>query len=134
MHGLIALFFEVIALAMILLFVGLAVLTVLIIAMRTIVVLIVLMTIVRLLVIAITSVASMVAVILVARILLVAQFTVTPGMKMSCLLFFWLLFVLGNLLKNTSLFVGRLILLKESNELELVGGHRLVCICQLELI
>jgi hypothetical protein len=53
---------------------------------------------------------------------------------MTCLLFFWLLFVLGNLLKNTSRFVGPLTLLKKSNELERVRGHRLVCIRELKLM
>ncbi len=53
---------------------------------------------------------------------------------MSCLLFFWLLFVLGNLLKNPSRFVGHLTLLKESDELEQVSGHHLVCICKLKLM
>jgi hypothetical protein len=51
---------------------------------------------------------------------------------MSRLLFFWLLFVLGNLLKNASCFVGCLTLLKESDELEWVRGHRLVCIRKLK--
>jgi hypothetical protein len=45
---------------------------------------------------------------------------------MSHFLFFWLLFILGNLLKNASHFVGRSTLLKKSNELEQVSGHCLV--------
>jgi hypothetical protein len=53
---------------------------------------------------------------------------------MSCLLFFWLLFILGNLLKNASCFVGCLTLLEESNELERVSGHRLVKTRKLELM
>jgi hypothetical protein len=57
MHGLVALFLEVIALAIILLFVGLAALRILVIAARTIVALIVSMTIVRLAIVAIASVA-----------------------------------------------------------------------------
>ncbi len=51
---------------------------------------------------------------------------------MSCFLFFWLLFFLGDLLKNASHVVGCLTLLKESNELEWVSGHRLVQIHKLE--
>jgi hypothetical protein len=54
--------------------------------------------------------------------------------KMSCLLSFWLLFILGDLLKNASRFVGHLTLLKESDELEWVRVHRLVCIRKLELM
>jgi hypothetical protein len=50
------------------------------------------------------------------------------------LLIFWLLFVLGNHLKNTSRFVGRLTLLEKSDELERVLGHRLVCFCKLKLM
>jgi hypothetical protein len=53
---------------------------------------------------------------------------------MSCLLFFWLLFILGDLLKNASCFVGRLTLLKESNELEQVSGQHFVCIHKLKLM
>jgi hypothetical protein len=50
----------------------------------------------------IALVALMVVARLVATMLLVAQFTAMHGGKMSHLLFFWLLFVLGNLLKNAS--------------------------------
>ncbi len=48
--------------------------------------------------------------------------------------FFWLLFILGNLLKNANCFVGCLTLLKESDELEWVSEHCLVCICKLKLM
>ncbi len=71
-HGLVALFLEVIAFAIILHFIGLPALRVLIVATRAIMVLIVLMTIVGLLVILIALVASMVVAILVATMLLVA--------------------------------------------------------------
>jgi hypothetical protein len=76
-HGLVALFLEVIMLVIILLFVGLAVFRVLIIATRTIMASIVLMMINGSFVVAIVSVALMVMVvaILVAMMLLVAQFT-----------------------------------------------------------
>jgi hypothetical protein len=60
----------------------------------------------------------------VTMMLLVAQFTATHGRKMSCYLFFWLLFIFGDLLKNARL--SCLTLLKESNELERVSGHHLV--------
>jgi hypothetical protein len=53
---------------------------------------------------------------------------------MSHFLFFWLIFILGNLLKNASHFVGCLTLLKESNELERVLGHCLVQIHELGLM
>jgi hypothetical protein len=112
MHGLAALFLDVIALAIILLFVGLAALRVLIVATRTIVALIILMTIVRSAVVTITSVTSMMVMILVATMLLVTQFMATRDRKMSCFLLFWLLFILGDLLENASRFVGRLTLLK----------------------
>jgi hypothetical protein len=53
---------------------------------------------------------------------------------MSRLLIFWLFFVLGDLLKNASHFVGHLTLLKESNELEQVSEHHLAQIRELELM
>jgi hypothetical protein len=56
------------------------------------------------------------------------------GGKMSCFLFFWLIFVLSDLLKNVSRFSSRLKQLKESNELEQVRVHHLVCICKLKLM
>jgi hypothetical protein len=133
-HGLVALFLDVIVLVIILLFVGVATLRVLIVAMRTIVASIILMTIVRVVVVMITLVASMIVVILVATMLLVARFMATHGGKMSHFLFFWLLFTLGNLLENASCFVGCLTLLKESNELEWVSGHHLVQVRELELM
>jgi hypothetical protein len=48
--------------------------------------------------------------------------------------FLWLLFVLGNLLKIASHFVGCLTLLKESDEVEQVRRHHLACICKLKLM
>ncbi len=72
MHGLVALFLEVIALAIIFLFVGLAALQVLIVATRMNVALIISMTIVRLAIIAIALVTSMIVTILMAVMLLVA--------------------------------------------------------------
>ncbi len=56
------------------------------------------------------------------------------GRKMSHLLFFWMIFVLGNPLKNSSRFVSGLTLLKEKNGLERVSGDHLVQICKLKLI
>ncbi len=49
-------------------------------------------------------------------------------------LFFWLLFILGNLFKIASRFVGCLTLLEVSNELERVSGHHLVQVHELELM
>ncbi len=92
------------------------------------------MTIVGLLVVAIALVALVVATILVVMMLLVAQFTAMHSGKMSHPLFFWLLFVLSDLLKNASRFVGRLTLLEESNELKQVSGHHLVRISKLKLM
>jgi hypothetical protein len=133
-YGLVALFLEVIQLVIILLFVGLAALWVLIVVMRMIVALIVSMTIVRSAIIAIASVTSMIAMILVVRMLLVAWFMAMHGGKMSHFLFFWQLFILGNLLKNASHFVGRSTLLKESDELERISEHHLVQVHELELM
>jgi hypothetical protein len=71
-------------------------------------------------VVVIALVALVVSAILVATILLVAQFTAMRSKKMSRFLFFLLLFILGNPLKNASrfVFVGYLTLLTESDELE----------------
>jgi hypothetical protein len=55
--------------------------------------------------------------IFVAKMLLVAHFMAAHDRKMSHLLLFWLLLVLGDLLKNTSRFVGRLTLLKKAMSL-----------------
>jgi hypothetical protein len=133
-HGLVTLFLKVIALAIILLVVGLAVPCVLVIASTTIMALIVLMMMIRLAIIAITSVASMVIAIFVATVLLVVQFMATCGRIMSRSLFLWLLLVPGNLLKNASRFVGCLTLLKEGNHSERVGRHRLVQVGELVLV
>jgi hypothetical protein len=53
---------------------------------------------------------------------------------MSHFLFFWLLFILGDLLENASRFVGCLTLLKENNEFEQVSMHHLVQVKELELM
>ena len=53
---------------------------------------------------------------------------------MSHFLFLWLLLILGNLLKNTSCFVGCLTLLEESNHPEQVSRHRLIQVRELELM
>ncbi len=82
-------------LAIILLFVGLAVCRVLIVAIRMIMALIISITIVRLLVVVIKLVALMVVMILVETMLLVAQFMAMHGWKMSLLLFFQLLLSLA---------------------------------------
>ncbi len=92
------------------------------------------MTIVRLAIVAIALVASMVVAIFVATMLLVAQFTATHSRKMSRFLLFWLLLVLGDLLKNASRLVGCLTLLKESNKLRRVGRHCLVLLPKLQLM
>ncbi len=134
MHGLVALFLEVIVLANILLVVGLVVPHVLVVALTTIMVSIVLMMIIRLAIVLITSVALMVIAIFVATVLLVAQFTATCGRSMSRILFLWLLLVLGNFLKNASRLVGCLTLLKEGNHSELVGRYRLVQVGKLVLV
>ncbi len=65
----------------------------------------------------------MVVTIFMATMLPVAQFTAMHGRKLSCFLLFWLLLVLGNLLKNTSRLIGCLTLLEESDQLERVSRH-----------
>jgi hypothetical protein len=133
-HGLAALFLEVIMHAIILLFVGLAALRVLIVVVRTTAASIVLMMIVRSAVIVIASVTLMIVAILVATMLLVAQFMAMRSRKMSHFVFFWLLFILSNLLENASCYVGCLTLHKESDDFEQVSGHLLVQVCDIELM
>ncbi len=58
----------------------------------------------------------------------------TCGRNMSCTLFFWLLLVLGNLLKNASGLVGCLTLLEEGNHSEQVSRYRLVQVGKLVLV
>jgi hypothetical protein len=95
----------VIALAIILLLIGLVALVVLVIALRMIVVLIVLMMIVGSSAVAIALVASMIFALLVTM-LPVAQIMAAYDRKMSRLLLFWLLLVIGNFLKNVGHFMG----------------------------
>ncbi len=133
-HGLNTLFLEVIALAIILLVVGLVVPCVLVVASTTIMASIVLMTIIRSVIVAITSVASMVGAIFVASVLLVVWFMATCGRNRSCTLFLWLLLVLGDLLGNVSCLVGCLTLLKEGNHSERVGRYHLVQVSKLVLV
>ncbi len=116
MHGLVALFLEVIAPLIILLVVGLVAPYVLV-ASRLIMVSIVLIMIVGLLIIAVALVASMVVAIFTTAMLTVAQFTATCDRKLSRFPYLRLL-VLGNLHEKTSRLVGCLTLLKESNHLE----------------
>jgi hypothetical protein len=56
------------------------------------------------------------------------------GRKMSRFLFFWLLLILYDLIKNASCLVSCLTLLKEGNHSERVGRHRLVQIGKLVLV
>jgi hypothetical protein len=134
MHGLVDLFLELIAPAIILLVVGLVVPHVLVVTLTMIMALIVLMTIIRSAIVAIASVALMVVAIFVAMVLLVAQFMATCSRNMSRILFLWLLLVLGNLLKNASHLVGCLTLLKEGNHSERVDRHHLVQVSKLVLV
>jgi hypothetical protein len=126
MHGLVDLFLGVIALAIILLVVGLRAFQVFVITSRAIVASIVSMTIVRSVIVAITSVAPMIVAVFTTAMLMVARYTATCGRNMSRFLFLWLLLVLGNLIKNASRLVGCLALLKESNHSERVGRHCLI--------
>ncbi len=88
MHGLIALFLGVIALAITLLVVGLVALWVIVVTSTMIMALIVLMIIVRSGIVAIASVALMGIKIFVIAMLMVAQFMATRGRKMSRFLSF----------------------------------------------
>ncbi len=134
MHGLVTLFLEVIALAIILLVVGLIVLCILVVASTTIMALMVLTTIVRWAIVAITSVTLMVIEIFVAMVLLVAQFTATCCRNMNHTLFLWLLLVLGDLVENASRLVGCLTLLVEGNHSERVSRYGLVQVGELVLV
>ncbi len=125
MHGLVALFLEVIAPAIILLVVGLVAPHILVVASRAIVALIISMTIIRSLIIVFASVSSMVVAIFTTAMLTVAWFMATYDKKLSCFLFLWL-FVLSNLLENASRLVSCLTLLKEGNHLDLVSRNHLV--------
>jgi hypothetical protein len=133
-HGLVALFLGVIALAIILLVVGLGTCRVLVVMLRTIAALVVLMTVVRSVIIAITLVALMIVAVVTTAMLMVAGFTATHGMNMSRFLFLWLLLVLGILIKNISRLVGRMTLLEEGNHSERVGRHRLFLVGDLVLV
>ncbi len=125
MHSLIALFLEVIALAIILLIVGLVPSHVLVIALRAIVAPIVLMRIVALSIITVALVASMIVAIFMTAMLTIARFTATCNRKLSRFPFLQLV-VFGNLLENASRLVGCLTLLKEGNHLEWVSRYHLV--------
>jgi hypothetical protein len=70
----------------------------------------------------------------VATVLLVARFMATCSRNMSGTHFFWLLLVLGNLLKNASCLVGHLTLLEEGNHSERVGRYRFVQVGELVLV
>ncbi len=124
MHGLVALFLEVIAPAIILLVVVLVAPHILVVASRAIVAPIVSMKIVRLSIIVVALVALMVVAIFTTATLTVAQFMATCDRKLSRFPFLWLL-VLGNLFKNASHLIGCLTLLKEGSHLERVSRcHR----------
>jgi hypothetical protein len=134
MHGLVAPFLGVTALAIILLVVGLGAFRVLVITSRVIMALIVLMMIVRMVIIAITLVALMIVAIFPTAMLMVARFTATRSRNMSCFLFLWLLLILGNLIKNASCLVGCLTLFKECNHSERVGRHHFIQVGKLVLV
>jgi hypothetical protein len=133
-HGLVTLFLEVFALAIILLVVGLAVPCILVVALTTIMALIVSMMMIRSAIVAITLVASMVIAIFVATVLLVARFTATCCRNMTRTLFRCLLLVPGNLLENASCLVGCLTLLEGGNHSERVGRYHLVQVGKLVLV
>ncbi len=133
-HGLVTIFLEVITLAIVLLVVGLVVPRVLVVALTMIMASIVLMMIIRSGIVAITLVALMIIAISVVTVLLVARFTATCCRNMSHTLFFWLLLVLGNHLKNASCLVGCLTLLKKGDHSEQVGRYCLVQVGKLVLV
>ncbi len=133
MHGLVTLFLEVIAHAIILLVVGLVASHVLVVALRAIVAPIVLMAIVRLSIIMVALVTSMIVAIVMTAMLTVAQFMAMCDRKLIRFPFLWLL-VLGDLLNNASRLVGCLTLLEEGNHLERVSRHYLVQVGKLVLV
>jgi hypothetical protein len=133
-HGPVALFVGVIAIAIILLVIGLVALRVLVVASTMIMASIILMTIVRLSIIAIALVALMLIAVFVTAMLRVAQFTAMRSRKMSHFPLLWLLLVLGNLLKNASHLVDCLTKVKKSNHPERVGRHHLIQVGNLVLV
>jgi hypothetical protein len=133
MHGLVALFFGVIAFAIILLVIGLVAPHVLGVTLRAIMALIVLMMIVGSLIIEVASVALMVVAIFTTAMLTVTQFMATCNRKLSRFPLLWLL-VLGDLLKNASCLVGCLTLLKEGDHVEWVSRYHLVQVGELVLV
>ncbi len=134
MHGLVAPFLGVIALAIILLVVGLGAFWVLVVTLRAITTPIVLITIAGLSIIAVVLVALMIVAIFPAAMLTVAWFTATCDRKMGCFLFLWLLLIVGNLIKNASRLVSCLTLLEGGNHSERVGRHRLIQVGKLVLV
>jgi hypothetical protein len=132
-HGLVTIFLEVIALAIILLVVGLVAPHVLVIASRAIMAPIVLMMIVGLSIIAVALVALVIVMIFTTAMLMVARFRTTCDRKLSRFPLLWLL-VLGNLLKKASCLVGCLTLLEEGNHLERVSRHCFVQVGKLVLV
>ncbi len=132
MHGLVTLILEVIALAIILLVIGLVAPHVLVVPLRMIVAPIVLMMIVGSSIIAVALVALVIVAIFTTAMFMEAQFMATCDRKLSRFPFLCLL-VLGNLLENTSHLVGCLTLLEEGNHLERVSRHRLVQVGELVL-
>ncbi len=133
MHGLVTLFLEVIALAIILLVIGLVAPHILVVVSRTMVAPIVSMTIVGSLIITVVSVALVIVSIFTTVMLTVALFMATCNRKLSHFPFHWLL-VLVNLLKNANHLVGCLTLLEEGNHLERVSRHCLVQVSKLVLV
>jgi hypothetical protein len=125
MHGLVALFLEVIASAITLLVIGHVASHVLVVVSRAIMASIVLMTLVGLSIIAAALVILMIVAKIKAAMLTVAQFTATCNRKLSRFPFLWLL-VLGNLHKNASRLVGCMTLLKEGTHLKRVSRYHLV--------
>ncbi len=99
-----------------------------------IVALVVLMTVVRSVIVVIALVTLMIVAVVTTAMLMVAQITAMSGRKMSCFLFLWLLFILGNLIKNASRLVGCLTLLEEGSHSERVGRHHLVQVGELVLV
>jgi hypothetical protein len=132
-HDVVTLFLQVIALAIILLIIGLVGPNVLVVASRANVAWIILMTIVGSSIIRVALVASMIVTIFTIVMLTVAQFMAACDRKLSCFPFLWLL-VLGDLLKNASCLISCLALLEEGNHLERVSRHRLVQVSKLVLV
>jgi hypothetical protein len=132
-HGIVTLFLEVIALAIIHLLIGLVALVVFVIVMRMIVSLIILMAIVRSLVIAIGLVTLMI-IVLLAKMLPVAQIMAVHDGWWAIFFFFGCFLSLGIFSRMPVALSAAWHCSKKGNKPKRVHGHCFVCLCKLKVM